>query len=85
MPDPKLDPTKPAHIAAFRAMDDYHAKVADIKTLPVTGDEIQFRIPDIHPAPLLPEGTVYMLPPRRMNETEEEYASRCVIATGIGD
>ena len=44
MSDSKFNPFNPEYITAFRAMQEYHIKVADIKTLPVTGDEIRSQI-----------------------------------------
>lgn len=84
MPE-KFDPFNSAHIAAFRACDDLYAKIADIKTIPPSPGDIQFKIPDIRPAPWVPTGTMYAMPPRRANETDEQYAARCVKITGIGD
>jgi hypothetical protein len=81
----KFDPFNPLHIAAFRAADEVYRKVANIKTIPATPDDIQFVMPDIRSAPWMPDGTMYALPSRRINETDEEYAGRCVRIENIGD
>ena len=75
----------PSGIAAFRAMDAHHAKVADIKLIPASPDDIQFKFPDIRPMPETPTGTMFMIPERRPGETEEEWGARCVKLTGIRD
>ena len=80
-----FDPLNLFHIATFRTMDDVHARVAGIKTIPVTGDEIQFKFPDIRLAPPEPVGTMCALPLRRVNEPDSEYFGRCVKLENIGD
>lgn len=85
MTDFKFDPNNGTHIAAFRAMDEYHRMEADIEALPVTSNEIQFKFPDIRTKPEPITGTILAMSGRRINETDEEWASRCVIMTGIGD
>lgn len=81
----KFNPFNPEHVTNFRAINEYHRRVANIQTIPTTGDEIQFKFPDIRTKPEVPTGTMYMLAPRRENETDEEWAWRCVKVTGIGD
>ena len=72
-------------LTTWRALDDYHRKLADIKLIPASPDDIQFKAPDIRPAPEMPIGTMFMIPERRPGETEEEWGARCVIITNIGD
>lgn len=83
--DDDFDPFNPEHVANFRAMDEHHRKIANIKAIPATGDEIQFKFPGIRADSRMPTGMMYMLAPRRENETDEDWASRCVIITNIGD
>lgn len=85
MTDFKFDPTNPTHIAGFRLMDEHHAKVADIKTIPSADSDLQFKFPDIRTALAVPRGTMYAMPPRHPNDTDEEWGVKCVKITGIGD
>ena len=48
-------------------------------------DDIQFRIPDVHFGCEMPKGTIFALPPRRADESDEQYGTRCVKIVNIGD
>jgi hypothetical protein len=78
-------PFNPDFLAAFRARDEAYARLADIKTIPATDNEVQFKFPDLRPAPWMPKGGAYLIPPRRPDEADEEWVSRCVIIENIGD
>lgn len=81
----KPDPFNKDFLAAWHARDQLYAKIADIKTIPATGDEVRFKFPDIRSNPETPKGRIDLIPRRRPNETIEEFGGRCVIITNIGD
>ena len=85
MTDFKFNPFSPDHIAAFRARDEAYARLADIKTIPATDSDVQFKFPDLRPAPWVPKGEAWLLPPRRPGESDDEFLSRCVKIINIGD
>ena len=85
MNDLKPDPLNKDFLAAFRARDAAYAEAAGIKLIPTTGNEIQFKFPDLRPAPWMPNGEAWLIPARQPDETDEQFFGRCVKITGIGD
>jgi hypothetical protein len=80
-----INPFNKDFLTAWHARDRLYAKIAEIKTIPASEGDIQFKLPNIRTNPEVPTDTMYMLAPRRENETDEEWASRCVIMTNIGE
>jgi hypothetical protein len=68
-------------IAAFRARDEAYARLADIKTIPATDSDVQFKFPDLRPAPWVPKGEAWLIPARQPDETDEQFFGRCVKIT----
>ena len=81
----KSGPISKDFLAAFRARDAAYAELADIKTIPATDSDVQFKFPDLRPAPWVPKGEAWLIPARQSDETDEQFLGRCVKITGIGD
>ena len=41
-------------------------------------------MPDIKTDPLVPTGTLYLIPSRKINEKFEDYIKRCGMMTNVG-
>lgn len=65
----KSDPFNKDFLAAWHARDRLYAKVANIKTIPTTGDEVQFKFPDIRTDSRMPTDRIDLIPRRRPDES----------------